>query len=122
METEGHPPQHPKPNDKLLARIIGKRSPRPKFRIKGLPFLGPEDPPTWPLHKTLFLVGHFFPPCWFVGTFLGAPDECEFTSSGPMFGLLIHLLVTGLFKWRCQAMAMITFIIIVALIILEVGF
>ncbi|KAJ3478637.1 hypothetical protein NLI96_g9614 [Meripilus lineatus] len=88
-----------------LGRIIGSEKPQRQYKLGGLPYLGPADPPTWPLHKTLFLTGHLFPPCWIAGVFINAPDD-----------------FAGLFKWRCQVMAMITVIVVIALLILELGF
>ncbi|GJE84281.1 hypothetical protein PsYK624_003570 [Phanerochaete sordida] len=73
-----------------------------------LPFFGPRDPPRWPLHKTFFLAGGLCPPLWFVGGWLPVRDDDDNWSE--------------LFRLRCQAAAMVTTIVGVALLILLTAF
>ncbi|KAK7696663.1 hypothetical protein QCA50_001321 [Cerrena zonata] len=76
--------------------------PKATYRSQRLP---PVDPKRTPVHALLFLGGLIFFPLWFYGAFKSAEDH---------FG--------EMHRWRCQALAMITSIIIAAMLVMQLGF
>ncbi|CAL1701211.1 unnamed protein product [Somion occarium] len=93
--TEGRPGKEQFPFDSFA-------STKTIYKGEKLP---PVDPKHMPLHAWLFLGGLLFFPLWYFGAFRPAEDN---------FG--------EMHRWRCQALAMITTIIIAAMLVMQLGF
>ncbi|GBE79954.1 hypothetical protein SCP_0211560 [Sparassis crispa] len=79
-----------------------------KGKVDKLPFLGPPDPSYSPPEKWLFLAGFLFFPLWIIGGFWRWREQYDSFAE--------------LFRWRCQVMTMLVFVITIGLIFVEVIF